>query len=149
MVGQRTRRRGRLSSAEAQTLRGSQLCQGDLRGEATVPYACQILRGTTGNSGKQPKCDQGSHTTPPQVGTAILAKGPEVPKVRARVRVTPVRGALCHLRTARSFSAHAAQLPIDVLVGDGPPQVGMPRVEQQEYAPPAEDPARPEVSCTR
>jgi hypothetical protein len=48
-----------------------------------VPYACQILREITGNSGKHSVCNRGSNTTPLQASTATAAKEPELPKLRA------------------------------------------------------------------
>lgn len=58
---------------------------GNVRGEETVPCACQILRRITGNSGRPPGCDHDSNMTPPQVSTATAAKKPKLPKLRASV----------------------------------------------------------------
>lgn len=44
-----------------------------------MPFACQILRGTTGTC---PGCDQDSNIAPPQVTAATAAKRPELPKLR-------------------------------------------------------------------
>jgi hypothetical protein len=44
--------------------------------DAAVPDACQIVRGTTGNSGEQAGGDSGSDTASPQVGSATSRKRP-------------------------------------------------------------------------
>jgi hypothetical protein len=46
-----------------------------------MPFACQILRGTTGATGTCPGCDQDSNTIPPQLSAATSAKEPKPPKV--------------------------------------------------------------------
>jgi hypothetical protein len=45
-----------------------------------VPFACQILRGTVRTDHG---CDQGFNTNWPQVNATIVAKRPELPKLRA------------------------------------------------------------------
>ncbi len=42
-----------------------------LLGDAAVPDPCQIVRGTTGNSGERAGGDSGLETASPQVGSAV------------------------------------------------------------------------------
>lgn len=44
--------------------------------EAVAPDPCQIVQGTTGNSGEQAGGDSGSDTASPQVGSATSRKRP-------------------------------------------------------------------------
>jgi hypothetical protein len=78
-----------------------------------VPFACQILRGITGNSGNSRGCDQESSTIPPQVSGATAVKRPKLPKLMAPyVELSSPREQLPHSRPrpaqALSDSLHGA-----------------------------------------
>ncbi len=46
-----------------------------------MPFACQIVRRTTGTAGTGPEYGQGPNSTPPQVSPPYAAKKPELPKL--------------------------------------------------------------------
>jgi hypothetical protein len=48
-----------------------------------VPYACQIVRGTTGNTGHQVGSKLDADIAPPQFSQASRPKAPKLPKLSA------------------------------------------------------------------
>lgn len=81
VVGRRSRRRGWLSSAEAQTLRGPAPPKGPCHSRARSCGEPQRTAGT------RPGYGQGSDTSPPQVSPATAAQEPKLPKLRAWTRL--------------------------------------------------------------
>lgn len=73
LIVRRTHHRGGLASAKAQTLK-TKLPSKVLPGEPGVPCACQILRGTMGNSGAGRGRRHSLNAAPPQVNTATAAR---------------------------------------------------------------------------
>lgn len=84
LIVRRTHHRGGLASAKAQTPK-TKLPPKVLPGEPGVPFACQIRRGTTGNSGAGRGRRHSLNAAPPQVSTAATATEPEPPKLKAPV----------------------------------------------------------------
>lgn len=56
-----------------------------------MPFACQILRGTTGNSGYLARADRSSSTTPAHIIAAAAAKEPQASQAESASSILVTR----------------------------------------------------------
>lgn len=56
-----------------------------VRDEEAVPDPCQIVRGTSGDTGEAADCPQGAVDAPPQVSGAPAPGRPKLPKLMSAV----------------------------------------------------------------